>query len=64
MAVFEGKKSSNYIINNDTISEDEVVASYVPPWNLVQSVSLFFRQSIDLLFYREIPSNNDFQILT
>ena len=31
MAVFEGKKSSNDIINNDTISDDEVVASYVPP---------------------------------
>ena len=31
MAVFEGKKSSNDIINNDTMSDDEVVASYVPP---------------------------------
>ena len=31
MAVFEGKKSSNDIINNDTISDDEVVASDVPP---------------------------------
>ena len=31
MAVFGGKKSSNDIINNDTISGDEVVASYVPP---------------------------------
>ena len=31
MAVFEGKKSSNDIINNDTMSDDEVVAFYVPP---------------------------------
>ena len=31
MAVFEGKKSSNDIINKDTISDDEVVASDVPP---------------------------------
>ena len=30
MAVFEGEKSSNEIINNDMISDDEVVASYVP----------------------------------
>ena len=31
MAICEGKKSSNDITNNDTMSEDEVVASYVPP---------------------------------
>ena len=31
MAVFEGKKSSNGIINNGTMSEDEVVASDEPP---------------------------------
>ena len=30
MANFEDKKSSNDVINNDTISDDEVVASYVP----------------------------------
>ena len=30
MAVFEGKKSSNDIIINDTMSDDEVVASNVP----------------------------------
>ena len=34
MAVFEGKKSSNDIINDDTMSNDEVVASYVPLWYL------------------------------
>ena len=27
---FEGKKSSNEIINNDVVSDDEVVASDVP----------------------------------
>ena len=31
MADFEGKKSSNDVINNETISDDEVVASYVTP---------------------------------
>ena len=31
MAVFEGKKSSNDILNNGTMSADEVVASDVPP---------------------------------
>ena len=31
MAIFEGKKSSNDITNNDRMSDDEVVASYVPP---------------------------------
>ena len=30
MVVFEGKKSSNDIIINDTMSDDEVVASDVP----------------------------------
>ena len=31
MAVFEGKKSSTDIIINDIMSDDEVVASDVPP---------------------------------
>ena len=31
MTVFVGKKSSNDIINNGTMSDDEVVASDVPP---------------------------------
>ena len=31
LAIFEGKKSSNDITNNDTISDDDVVAFYVPP---------------------------------
>ena len=31
MAVFEGKQSSNDIIINDTICDDEVVVSDVPP---------------------------------
>ena len=30
MTVFEGKMSSNDIINNSTMSDDEVVASDVP----------------------------------
>ena len=31
MAIFEGKESTNDIINNDTMSANEVAASYVPP---------------------------------
>ena len=31
MAIFESKKSSNDIVNNGTMSDDEVVASDVPP---------------------------------
>ena len=31
MADFEGKNSSNDIINNEAMSDDEVVASYLPP---------------------------------
>ena len=31
---FVNEKSSNDIISNTTISEDEVVASYGPPWSL------------------------------
>ena len=30
MAIFEGKRSSNDIMTNDTMSDDEVVASDVP----------------------------------
>ena len=41
MAIFEGKKSSHDIENNDTMSDDEVVASYVPPRYLF-SLSLSF----------------------
>ena len=33
MAIFEGKKSSNNILHGDTMSGNEVVASYVPPRN-------------------------------
>ena len=36
MAIFEGRKSSNDITNNDRMSDDEVVASYVPPRYLFQ----------------------------
>ena len=31
MTIFEGEKSSNDITINDTMSDDKVVASYVPP---------------------------------
>ena len=40
MAVFEDQKSSNDIINNDTMSDDEVVASDVPPAILVSFYQL------------------------
>ena len=42
MAVFEGKKSSNDIINNDAMNDDEVVASYVPPRYLFKKIERSF----------------------
>ena len=42
MAVFEGKKSRNDIIINDTMRDDKVVASDVPPRYLVVFFFLFF----------------------
>ena len=36
MAVFEGKKSSNDILNDGIMSDDEVVASDVPPRYLLE----------------------------
>ena len=46
MADFEGKKSSNDIINKGTMSDDEGVASYVPPRYLFFQIAfLFFKES-------------------
>ena len=42
MAVFEGKKSTNDIINHGRISDDGVVASYVPPRYLFDSSNKVF----------------------
>ena len=42
MAVFEGKKSSNDIIINDTMSDDEVVASDVPRGTCFKLLNLSF----------------------
>ena len=42
MAVFEDKKSSNDIIINDTMSDDEVVASDVPPRYLFIHIRFLF----------------------
>ena len=36
---FEDKKSSNDIINNATMSDDEVVASYGPPRSLLDATT-------------------------
>ena len=41
MAIFESKKSSNDIINNGTMSDDEVVVSDVPPRYLFPSLLTF-----------------------
>ena len=38
LTIFEGRKSSNDITNNDTMSDD-VVASYVPPRYLLKIVT-------------------------
>ena len=39
MAVFEGKKSSNDILNTGIMSDDGVVASDVPPRYLFMSIN-------------------------
>ena len=44
MANFEDKKTSNDVVNNDTISDDEVVASYVLPRYLFISSSHLYRK--------------------
>ena len=45
MAVLECKKSSNDIINDDTKSDEEVVASDVPLWYL------FFKGLVEIMTY-------------
>ena len=42
MAVFEGKKSSNDTLINDTMSDDEEVTSDVPPRYLLPSKMVIF----------------------
>ena len=41
MAVFEGKRSSTDIVNNGKMSDDEVVASDVPPRYLFIEIERF-----------------------
>ena len=40
MAIFEGRKSSNDVTNNDMIIDNEVVTSYVPPQYLFNKTDL------------------------
>ena len=56
MAVFDGKKLSNDIINNDTMSDDGVVASYIPPrylfppvWSPIGNNALVFSDAFSHL---------------
>ena len=44
-------KSSNAIINNATMSDDKVVASYEPPWAFFLSCSLPFFHTFVRLFF-------------
>ena len=57
IAVFEGIKSSNDIINNGTMSDDEVVASDVPPRYLLKKTKLVFGSFFFFFF-----SKLDFQM--
>ena len=50
MADFKGEKSSSNVTNNDTISEDEVVASYVPPRYLFLLFIIYRFTAFDILF--------------
>ena len=49
MAVFEGEKSSNDILNNNTMSDDEVVTSHVPPryWSVSRFWKIFSTKKYD-----------------
>ena len=49
-AVIEGKKSSNDIIINDTISDHEVVASDIPPRYLFKHTQYCFYSSLSSFF--------------
>ena len=49
MAAFEGKKSDNDIIINDTMSDDGVVASDVPPRYLLDAPSHLCKRSCPLV---------------
>ena len=51
MAGFKGKKSSNDIINNDTMSDDEVVASYVPPRYLFLDARIYVMTLLPLFCF-------------
>ena len=42
---FEDRKSSNDIINNATMSDDEVVASYGPPLSLLDATTHLYKRS-------------------
>ena len=61
MAVFEGKKSLNDIIINDTGSDDEEVASYIPPQYLFgKDLTTFCGTFLYFLLERicHMPSHN------
>ena len=42
MAILEDEKTSSDITNNDTMSDDEVVASYAPPRYLFMFIQIYF----------------------
>ena len=53
---FDNEKSLNDIINNDTMSDDEVVASYVPPRYLfLKMTSRFLNNTIKTSHVPKIP---------
>ena len=55
VAIFEGKKSSNDIEKNDTMSDDEVAASDVSP-RLFLFLSFVFLDEFSYLYKRVCPS--------
>ena len=57
--IFEGKKSSNNIIDSDTLSDDEVVASYVPSRYLFLHI-IIISIIITFFFQTSFPHESSF----
>ena len=58
---FEDRKSANDIINNATMSDDEVVASYGPPRSLLDTTTHLYKRSCPSVRPSVGPSQDIFE---
>ena len=61
MAIFKGKKSSIDIINNGTMSDDEIVASDVPLRYLLNGIANYLEERADRDVQKHLFTNADLQ---